>query len=340
MFEPARELFDALVAGGEAALLARLRSHDAEDQWLDFKEHATKDTSTNLKDDDLANLGKCLSGFHNTDGGVVVWGIRDPGKQGAPASRACTPGLPDAGWFKARLLEQLSRAVDPRFPGVDFAEVPLSNGAAALVMYVPGRGDGLPVEALNKHVRGFYLRAGESFGRVPSGILAAMLGRTPPSRCVAELVLPDANQAASIQVRNIGRGMASDLYVMIEREPFVRWESTGDSKKWVERSLGFYSAFSDLRVPPLVPAVTVINNIVLQDFRHGGAVPAELLAAGFTIRLRAGAGNDLANVTTYQFSSDLVASVAALIRRPGVAKVGPGEVWKHLLDGAVVHIPT
>jgi hypothetical protein len=43
--------------------------------YLDFKQKADKNRPS-LDDDDKANLAKSISGFANTDGGLIIWGVK------------------------------------------------------------------------------------------------------------------------------------------------------------------------------------------------------------------------------------------------------------------------
>lgn len=164
--------------------------------------------------------------------------------------------------------------------------------------------------------------------------LAKLQMASPPqSRCVAAFVQADPLQLASLVVRNEGSATATDLFVVVQREPSQATWTSQTNKKWREPNAGFYSAFSDLRVPRGVH-VSVLDNIALDHFRHAATLPPEL-RAGFTITLRAGSANGPETETRYHFPAHLVSTVAAYSQQaPSGVKVGPGQVWQQLLAGA------
>src|SRR5438270_2240995 len=69
-----RELFQELVADGELALQRLVAERRQEAVDLDFKTKADPSKAT-LGDDDRRVLGRTLSAFSNSMGGVIVYGV-------------------------------------------------------------------------------------------------------------------------------------------------------------------------------------------------------------------------------------------------------------------------
>ena len=96
---------------------------------MEFK--AKRDRSKpNLDDDDRKNLAKAISGFANSGGGVLIWGINDDGKR-APISNVQD--------FLECNLQLCSQVTDPTVVGIDGAIVRAtsSNNDGYVLLLVP-----------------------------------------------------------------------------------------------------------------------------------------------------------------------------------------------------------
>jgi hypothetical protein len=99
-------------------------------------------------------LGKALSGFANSDGGVLVFGVREQnGAWGADP-------IADLAAFESQVNELLARAVSYPVPGVQTKRVPASETSGYLAVLVP-QSDLAPHQAVDtKH---YHRRHGDSF---------------------------------------------------------------------------------------------------------------------------------------------------------------------------------
>ena len=70
----AADLFDQLTQGGVTRVQEMIANSEAEELFLDFKRSADNGSGVRLNNHDRANLAKSISGFGNSEGGVVVWG--------------------------------------------------------------------------------------------------------------------------------------------------------------------------------------------------------------------------------------------------------------------------
>jgi len=71
----AEDLFARLESEGVDAINDLFEQKESEEAFLDFKRSADQGAGVRLHDDDRKNLSRALSGFANTDGGVIVWGV-------------------------------------------------------------------------------------------------------------------------------------------------------------------------------------------------------------------------------------------------------------------------
>ena len=211
----ADDLFDRLVAGGEPEVLAFIAQPVTEELFLDYKCSADNGGGNALHNRDRANLAKAISGFGNSEGGVIVWGVdcrQDPVLGDVPDQPV---HIQNPTRFKSWLEQATSGLTVPAHNGV--RHHPIVPGF--VVTLIPS-GAHAPYQTVND--QSYYIRAGSSFVRAPHAVLAGLFGRRPqpavkhtwlmpeiPARTVPEAVRTDL----SIMLRNFGRGVAEDVFL-------------------------------------------------------------------------------------------------------------------------------
>jgi hypothetical protein len=72
----AEEIFEKIKDQGEAAIDEFILVRQSEELYLDFKRSADNGRGPRvLHENDRNNLAKAVSGFGNSEGGVIVWGV-------------------------------------------------------------------------------------------------------------------------------------------------------------------------------------------------------------------------------------------------------------------------
>ena len=72
----AEDIFEKLIYFGEDAIDEFIMSRQTEELFLDFKQAVSDGKSMrSLHPNDRRNLGKAISAFGNSEGGVLVWGV-------------------------------------------------------------------------------------------------------------------------------------------------------------------------------------------------------------------------------------------------------------------------
>jgi hypothetical protein len=71
----AEDLFTELIAGGESAIDQFVKDRRAEELFIDYKRSADNSAGKKLHHTDRGNLAKAISGFGNSEGGLIVWGV-------------------------------------------------------------------------------------------------------------------------------------------------------------------------------------------------------------------------------------------------------------------------
>lgn len=189
--------YDSLV--DEAAILA-LIADDIEHLFLDFKE------VRNALDGEM--LGKALSGFANTEGGLLVLGVDDKTRTPRPVA--------DARALAERVNELASRMVSPIVPGVVCRPVPASNGGGFVVVLIP-QSDVTPHMAIG-HDR-YYQRSGDSFTPMRHHAVADLFGRRPHPVLELRAVVHRRSRGVWLHLvlHNHGKGIARFPFVHLQQ---------------------------------------------------------------------------------------------------------------------------
>jgi hypothetical protein len=148
--------------------------------YLDFKQKSGAKSGV-PGDDDRANLAKAISGFSNTDGGLVIWGVKakPASKDDADVATDLVP-ISSLRTFVSRLNALAGEVVSPPVAGVENRLVPIPDDTdrGFAVSVVPKKRDAL-VQASARTCRGFFIRTGSGFHQLPSSLIAEFYSRRP-----------------------------------------------------------------------------------------------------------------------------------------------------------------
>ncbi|GAC1300801.1 MAG: hypothetical protein NVSMB27_41180 [Ktedonobacteraceae bacterium] len=193
-----------------------IRDQQEENLFLEFKTINSPDMKNK---DDRANFAKALSGFANSAGGVIVWGVDARQKQGNQVDCACDKKeIEDVPLFLSKLNDFTGSFVTPIVEGVQHkAIVSNSNRKGLAVTLVPASDRG-PHMAKGGEGR-YYKRSGGSFYPMEHFDLADMFGRRRhPVLEMGYRIETFENSKVSrlvFTVANVGRGIARYPYVAI-----------------------------------------------------------------------------------------------------------------------------
>ena len=176
----ADDLYERLVSGGATAIDALILDRRSEELFLDFKRSADNGSGSRLHQNDRNNLAKAISGFGNSEGGVIVWGVdcRDVKEVGDVAQAKVPVENPQR--FVSWLEGSISGCTVPPHPDVRHAPI-----------VQPGTNRGFVVTHIAKSYLAphqtvapsqFYIRAGSDFMPAPHGVLLGMFGRRSPAQ--------------------------------------------------------------------------------------------------------------------------------------------------------------
>jgi hypothetical protein len=155
-------------------------------------------------------LAKCISGFANSSGGIVVWGVdarrNDQGIDCASASAEITP----VRLLLTRLNEHTGQATSPMVDGVQHKVLETGPDAGYAATFVSESTSGPHMAKLGEDR--YFKRSGDRFYRMEHFDLEDMFGRRqkPDLHLSAVLMegLGDERERVAFSFRNTGRALA------------------------------------------------------------------------------------------------------------------------------------
>lgn len=288
-----KELFDRIKNHGVAAIEGFIADRANEELFLDFKRSSVNGESRSLTDIDRGNLARAISGFGNSEGGVVVWGVDcSADDDGADVARAKVP-IRNPRRFMSFIEGAVSGCTVPAHSRIENHVVMDGDDAGYVITLIP-KSNNAPHQALPKRL--YYMRAGSSFVPVPHDILAGMFGRRPQPHVFPHFLLavPRLDQTRlsinfGIAVHNEGPGIASDIFCVCAARKLPNEQSTlqfemPDQRNW------FAQKEFDIQVSMIssagyrIPPGSNVQPLIL----HLALIPP--FVRPLTIDIRAGAG--------------------------------------------------
>ncbi len=260
----AEDLYAELVSGGEAAIDRFVTERRSEELFIDYKKSADNGMGTKFHHNDRGNLAKAISGFGNSEGGLIVWGVtcqHDDLVGDVPTGKV---PISNPMRFVSWLEGAVSGCTLPPHTGVRHHAIKQEqDDKGYAITYIP-KSTLAPHECLIEPFRyRYYIRAGSNFEQVPHGVLAGMFGRQPvPSIFymwgLGGNMTPDFGALGVITTRpaltpnawlqvllvNNGVVMARDLYANIQmsgpgeacqwefNKPQPGWQATESVRAW------------------------------------------------------------------------------------------------------------
>lgn len=220
MMTRAYDLFLRLENGGVAAVDQLISDATAEELFLDFKGSRDSSGAGALGSDDAKNLAKAISGFGNSEGGILVWGVDARKKNGV--ERLEKVPLNDANGFRKRIETAISRLTVPVHSMVRNAEILEQDGRSGYVVTLVERSESGPIRAIAGELDSYYVRVGDSFKAAPHSVLAGMFGKPPLGVVwVQFFALKVGEQSGSGAISfAFGLGIANGGATLLER-PYV-----------------------------------------------------------------------------------------------------------------------
>ncbi len=168
--------------------------NEQETLYLDFKESSTGKAP--MQESDRKTLAEAISGFANSDGGVIVWGVechKGPAADDPDVAQSAKPIRNLSRWI-SDLNQYTHSSVSPEVVGVEHLSVPSDAGADVgyAVTYVP-KADGQPRMAITrkKEQYCYFIRSGSSFVKMEAFMVADRFSRRPAPELALKVYLQD-----------------------------------------------------------------------------------------------------------------------------------------------------
>jgi hypothetical protein len=180
---------------------------------LDFK--LLTDPSLSKKED-RKNLAIALSGFANSEGGIIVWGVdARPNSEGVDVATQLKE-IENLSLLLSKLNHYTGQAVDPIVDGVRHKKIAATadNGFAATMILSSDSGPHMAKLGENR----YYKRSGDSFYVMEHFDIEDMFGRRKkPKLLLKTKVLPNStlNFRIIVALENVGRGVAKSPFLEI-----------------------------------------------------------------------------------------------------------------------------
>lgn len=181
-----------------------------ENNWLECK-RKDKQESWNIDQGDKASFAKCLSGFANTGGGVLIFGLDARKLDGVDEIISIKP-INELKKFESDLRELESRIVERNILGVEYKSIETEQGKGLVAVYIP-QSSTLPHRSLVDHR--FYIRAGGTFQSLDLPLIEDLFHRRlrPVLSFEAKIV---NNSNIHIYLQNNGEATAKNPYLVFE----------------------------------------------------------------------------------------------------------------------------
>lgn len=186
----AEDIFQKLIYFGEDAIDDFIVNLQTEELFLDFKQAvSTGKNGTSLHKDDRKNLAKGISGFGNSEGGVIVWGVE--------CSRDYDIGDVAKAKVKVRNVHRFLSWLENAISG---CTIPSHNRVRNHIISVDKNGDGFVATYIPKSElaplmttmgNNIYIRSGSNNVPAPYSVIAGMFGKRPQPN--VELIIADKN---------------------------------------------------------------------------------------------------------------------------------------------------
>ena len=195
--------------------LENLIGEECESLYVEFK--TVNDSGLKKNGDNAKNFAKALSGFANSAGGVLIWGISDrkEGELRDGESVEIAEKLVPFKDFKRFEAELSKKAAEWVFPGIDgfiAKSIPSEDDPEkGIVLALIPKSEKTP--HFNQREHRYYARSGSSFCVMEHYQIDDMFGRRPKPKLECKLKVEKTKHAdneyrCSVVVTNIGKGSA------------------------------------------------------------------------------------------------------------------------------------
>ncbi len=154
-----QELLREILENGETAIDSWIERKISENLNFDCKLKNNNNTSK-LENSERKHLGKTISAFSNSDGGLLIWGVDARLNEGVDCVTAKMP-IKDVAVFRSQVEQIISKVISPPVADIRFFEIEslMSPGSGYLAILVPAS-ERRPHISRTNDFPGFFFRNG------------------------------------------------------------------------------------------------------------------------------------------------------------------------------------
>jgi hypothetical protein len=214
----AEDLFSRIEREGIAFIDSLIADRATEELFLEFKRSSDSGQGNRLHEHDRANLRKAISGFANSEGGVVVWGI-DCSKDNkiGDVAQAKVP-ITNARRYVSWIEGAVSGCSVPPVTGIRSVAIEIDATTGVVATLIP-KSPHAPHQVAGEGK--YMIRAGSDFVPAPHGVVAGLFGHAPHPVVYPNFTINPAKllsdgkvlASAGIMLVNNGQVVAEDLFV-------------------------------------------------------------------------------------------------------------------------------
>lgn len=184
----AEDIFQKLIYFGEDAIDEFIMNRQTEELFLDFKQAVSSGKNfTTLHRDDRKNLAKAISGFGNSEGGVIIWGVECSRDMEIGDVAQAKVKVQNVHRFLSWIENAISGCTIPSHNKVRNHVISCDqNGDGFLATYIP-KSEIAPLMTTSNSA--IYIRSGSNNVPAPYAVIAGMFGRCPQPNI--ELIMGD-----------------------------------------------------------------------------------------------------------------------------------------------------
>ncbi len=218
--DQAETLFDRFRKQGIEEIRDLIRRKQEENIFIEFKRKSHPNRGS-LSDDDKKNYAIALSGFANSEGGLLIWGVKaDKPDEESPAVATQLIPITKLQAYLSNLNSLTGQAVVPIVDGVENFHIqnPDHPDTGYIVTYVPKTNlTGCAHRAQVQGTKQYYKRSGDGFYVMEHYDLMDVINRIKHPRVIARVELRRLSTGPDLKLqiilKNIGRIPAIDIYM-------------------------------------------------------------------------------------------------------------------------------
>jgi hypothetical protein len=242
-----------------------------ENLFLEFKTVVHPNYNQFNHEDDKKNISKTLSGFANSNGGIIIWGIRAKENENKQDIATDKKPIKELTKFLNTLNRLEGQAVTPLVTGIEHKKIEISDDYGYIVSYVPAS-DFAPHIAnfAGKH---YFKRSGDSFYICEHYDIKDMFQRKNSANMDLSIKNKQINHIhgdklrveLTLSLRNTGRNHAKAPLIKVEiNTPYFFSDFGLDGNG----NIGVFKARATPKTPQLVSYMGGQDTIIYPDLEY------------------------------------------------------------------------